>query len=926
MIREPYIEAKIVDASQVPNISPNTDYNVVTFLASPTGPLKMQKIRSTNELIEKYLTREKILSTDHTTIIHAYKLLSTTPLNVLRVDSCKILTGLNDKGQLMYFDRDNYSLIDTLSKFDITPDETYDVVFLVDQTGNKVYYAGDLASIPSDYNAYDKIKISDNANIDELKGLFNITQEDNIFFGFNNLTSIDFGDISSYITNASKNKLKAAFKRLRINNLSYVVPDGTYINIGTKDYYLYFSGLIDYDYNNTPVAIRISQTRLPKALEFYIWIYDELLKENQVPFSGTDLKLNLSINVTGTPTSTISSELSKYVYGTPSSNKLDLVSLFSDKLLTNQYILIEDTDSKYLIYNGSVPEGISLGDIDEVHFLGNEALSAYKFLAKANLLIEENGTLLSSALSSLNSKVDLFFKLEDDVQLSFYSDNITNEFEIVTDTTSDVFYEYYIPNHLEYKSSIKYNNLNIKIGDVVFYIGSYIPEGGEITQRVGKSPLSLKEFLKCFYQYVPSYFDSALTKTGLVIKGDVELTAGNEFTVEKDLINQTNNAKFAVVQKYSSTEPIFKFEYKISDTDPDIYQFNFYVKGTLYNYEMSFDSSKVNGYNVSIHYQKINSSQDHIQIVELDSQKTTANEFKSRLFGSDTYGAEPTINDFIRTAEKLLDIEDFYPQILFDGGITEPSFFVYLFTLAEKLHAYVPWGSPKTADSASKIASFRNSVNIDNFRGNFICPAHWDVVADFSTVIAPHTYLVEKLVNNYNSIVNEFAPPFSKNNGIISPGGLPVCNLNKTDREALLQNQINTIVYSSSQNIWYINQNLTSQKINSALSECQNARIALIINQIAENFMKTVISEYNNDDTRRMVVESLTRLINERIVENKKFTLEDFVIQCDSNNNPPEIIEQRKIRVQIRARYPRSIAYVEIFNKVFGLTGNIENG
>jgi len=87
--------------------------NIGLAVDSPTGPMEITKNSNLTEFLNRYSLSNEVSADDHTTMLHAAKLLQFTPIYVSRAGSTTVLPARTDKSDtsgstLVYVD-DSYS-------------------------------------------------------------------------------------------------------------------------------------------------------------------------------------------------------------------------------------------------------------------------------------------------------------------------------------------------------------------------------------------------------------------------------------------------------------------------------------------------------------------------------------------------------------------------------------------------------------------------------------------------------------------------------------------------------------------------------------------------------------------------------------------------------------------------------------------------
>ena len=118
-----------------------------------------------------------------------------------------------------------------------------------------------------------------------------------------------------------------------------------------------------------------------------------------------------------------------------------------------------------------------------------------------------------------------------------------------------------------------------------------------------------------------------------------------------------------------------------------------------------------------------------------------------------------------------------------------------------------------------------------------------------------------------------------------------------------------------------MNANSTLCKTESYLQEDGIALMNQRIKRITYAYSKTLISEYNTASLRASIHGNSSYLAktlqeNLRVGNGGPFSIH---VVCDDTNNPVSLQEQRKLRVDVYAKYSRSIKSVLVYSHVQSL-------
>ncbi len=138
-----------------------------------------------------------------------------------------------------------------------------------------------------------------------------------------------------------------------------------------------------------------------------------------------------------------------------------------------------------------------------------------------------------------------------------------------------------------------------------------------------------------------------------------------------------------------------------------------------------------------------------------------------------------------------------------------------------------------------------------------------------------------------------------------------------TQREDLLEINVNTAVRDRVLSLWYFNNNLTEEprRDDSPLGEENNARTAIRLTKLLGAFVERYIGEPNTAVTRERVTNEITAFVKNFIVEFKP-SIADFKVICDETNNPPAVVANNELVIRVEVKFARSIKYIVVFERV----------
>lgn len=411
-------------------------------------------------------------------------------------------------------------------------------------------------------------------------------------------------------------------------------------------------------------------------------------------------------------------------------------------------------------------------------------------------------------------------------------------------------------------------------------------------------------------EYAPTY-------SPLVIPDSTYITRE-----EKDYRPVIDRTAFAVVSRYLSKTNQLGFTCVKNEDDKELYTLTLtsIVDGESTDYTISFVDDKVDGYGVSVYYNRVNNLNSRMYIWRKEgTDKVPGDIVNVDAFGSSSMvrvvRAEP--EDYVKAIEKFKLFQGWYYTFIFDGGYVNTQVAKALAEMGDSIFCKALVTMPDIFDY-KQLIEYRQATGIDTYEAKFIEPHFNDTtVGDFVSTLSPHCYHIEKVIAN-KSGGKEFAPVFGITNGSIV--NVPKYRrLKQEQREALINQQINTVIYDQVRGLSYFNLDLSAQLRDSDLSDDNNVRLVNEITHVCDRELIYFIGRFNTTSTRDEVVATLTRAINERVVVNQSYTAKDIKVICDTTNNTQDIIRARKLVVDVEIWTQRGIRYIHVYHRVKNL-------
>ncbi len=142
-----------------------------------------------------------------------------------------------------------------------------------------------------------------------------------------------------------------------------------------------------------------------------------------------------------------------------------------------------------------------------------------------------------------------------------------------------------------------------------------------------------------------------------------------------------------------------------------------------------------------------------------------------------------------------------------------------------------------------------------------------------------------------------------------------------TSRESMTKDRLNPIIYEPGEG-YMIYDTMSMCSLNSDLSEFYNRKTLNYLQVNTERYLKKVVFEFNDADTRAEIVDALTPFY--RSVYTKRGLAEPALIQCDGKNNPASVIASGICYVDIIIKLQRCIKRLVARYRITAQTATLE--
>lgn len=894
MAKEPGVSASIIDKSQTITTN-NVDSSIKTLVCvySDSGTQDLSYVNNVTSFLNEYTANGKIEPGTHPTVVYAYTLLQSTPLYIKRVGKQYIFPAITSLGESVLVDKEN-NLVSG-NKLNITA-SNQNINNYWFQTDTHLYYAGNKNGLPSGKT---NVQVSQNANIQELFGNMSIYAPVDVYES--SQTSFVY---SKSIVSFSDN---IAYLKKSVNTGKYKVISATTASNMSQNDYLFFGGYDFYFATATVGAPANSTNPVPIGNPDYSSDMPAILFLQRV--LEFDSYINSQLNVKYNTDAAQNIEISE----------LKGISLGVDKksLVMNSNVMEESPYVKigtHILYCGST---------EPVHT--NETLVQ---LSKSDSILSNNFMILLWDYIKANAIANITLDAASYVNIIVYSgisiqQSSTNTFTISYDPNSIV-YTYNFPLESENSSLIVYNDLYIQINSILYYIGS-LPSNipSTITKvKVSNQRLSIDDFVLNVNRNLLASFECNSVSDGIlflepVVTGIIE----NHLQATISPVSYSSQALFAVAQKFTSDVSKLQFSYTALESEG---QFNVSTtyNGSTNEVTISFIKGDVDGFGQTIYYDSERYTNKYYKYIKLNDNGKYLQSFKSNLYGGEIKSAPFDNNDII---EGISDVFKNNSSILWDivtdSGISDPSIARYISTqstmedINRNYQYYV--SLPATYTKAKDISLYVQSLNLNNFKCSYLAAA-FETVINGITFTMPGSLLA--LISFYTlSSVNStiYCPGFGQKYGTVSSNNITQV-FGESDRKSLLDDKVNT-VKKIDNSAYFINDNLTSQKIKSLMSDTNNVRMVCVINNRVNQVVDQFIGELNTLLVRNRVQEVLSSLLNGDTFRECVFKPESINIICDERNNTSQVLANNQLAIDIEVLFSATIKYVKVYSIILPL-------
>lgn len=584
------------------------------------------------------------------------------------------------------------------------------------------------------------------------------------------------------------------------------------------------------------------------------------------------------------------------------------------EVANNKFTIAEDSTDLLVLFKSIIQKGIKAIAISSSNSIFYDSIE--------NTITPNTGTTIN--FIAFDSPVKLTYEAEEDKDIIINSASSSlPTFYINTIYTKSEYNGELDCTPFSILATIDSKTYHIHTSDVDF-ITTY---DYNIEVDIPASGLTFPDACKSIYDQLEYYATiGADSESRFVISG---LTAVEDLSIDGKTARVTGTKVgdfnspvsdiFGVVAKFpNETDSI---TVNCVDNNDSTYTLTINAFGNEEMFTISFIPGAVDGYGNDIYYTNVEAQSEYVSVIYLggtlfnDCTLNIGAEVKSEFVGIKELSA--TLEDMMETEESPV----LFDYIL-DGGIVDKSYSAMILQACEYYKSFYPASCQTDNMSVSNMKSNRNNLGNgqQSMRCNFIAAAQRDSVLDSGLITMPASYYYLTYRIGLAKSVMEFSAVFGKNNGNIGIIN-PIKDYKKSDRESMLDSQIITLKRSMADGSWYLNLNMTCYGKDSYLQEDGIVLMNNKISQIAMAYAETLKGEYNTPELRSQVTGTLTGYLNTRLRVGTAYGPGSIRVVCDNTNNPQNLINQRKLAIDIYGRFANSIKDVLIYQHVQPLEG-----
>lgn len=345
-----------------------------------------------------------------------------------------------------------------------------------------------------------------------------------------------------------------------------------------------------------------------------------------------------------------------------------------------------------------------------------------------------------------------------------------------------------------------------------------------------------------------------------------------------------------------------------------------------YEYSGSLDPEYINAYGANQFIENINDYDGipfNVKVINSRSGEVpTSDTFLGTpliSFGAMNIGKGDSISTRKAALEDLCDVDNAKIAFLCPFGYVNNAYITKMVTYGPKIWAFSPIGLYVHKRDVEVVKASKPAISTEYA---MIMAPHdkSNSMADWVVDMTLEVAYLSRIMSNASKFC-EFAPMLGKENATFAITK-PSVIFTKTQREALLDSRIMTLITRNSQNISYLNKNKCSGEDN-ILSEDQNIRLACKINRDLDTLLEPIIGKYNIEDTRNLVLKTINNYFEQNIL-NQVYSIDSYKPVCDESNNTADIRANNQLVVDLSVTYLNAIYEVLVYHRALNVASSSE--
>lgn len=447
-----------------------------------------------------------------------------------------------------------------------------------------------------------------------------------------------------------------------------------------------------------------------------------------------------------------------------------------------------------------------------------------------------------------------------------------------------------------------------------YYSGSYEGDAVVKTRVTSTSSPTYSEFMEGLIHNLSTDFHAdTASESEIILPAAITSAQGSGIEVSTSEINTVaESEKFAIISRFPMETPLMSAVLATSDKENSIYNLQISYQDIEEEWNFGFNASLMDGYGNSLYYDRVNNNSELIYIMELNGDSVSPG--MSTLFGNEVTSSYVNVEDIVSALESIPENDEAESTFdyICDGGVIDSTLSGVILNLCETYHSFYPASAPISSNTWDIIS--RRTALGSTYRANLINAAQRAATVDGGVVQLPGSYWYLTRRIDVGNTSQEFMAMFGPSNGSIGITS-PIYTYKKSDREELLDYQIPSLKRDPSTG-YYLNDNQTLYETDSYLQEDGIVLMVNKINQVADAYGRTLISQYHTRALEAIVREALSLQIQSRLRVGTGNGPLSVRVVCDESNNPQSLINQKKIRIDIYATFTRSIRDVLIYTSI----------